>query len=145
MLVEYGVLVKEELGYLGCEIEIESGCLIVGNVGIMVSKVIYVKEGEDCEFMIVDGVMNDLICFVMYEVYYDIILVVELISGEELVVYDIVGLVCEIGDIFVKFCIMVKVEVGDLIVFCFVGVYGVVMFSEYNIWFFIFEVLVYGD
>jgi len=58
---DYGALIKRTVGHLGCEIEIEPGRLISGNAGLMVSKVIYVKEGEDRQFLIIDGAMNDLI------------------------------------------------------------------------------------
>jgi diaminopimelate decarboxylase len=143
--VEYGAMVKEELGHLGCEIEIEPGRLIAGNAGIMVSKVIYVKEGEDREFMIVDGAMNDLIRPAMYEAHHDIIPVVEPTPGEEPAKYDIVGPVCETGDTFAKFRDMSKVEAGDLIAFRSAGAYGAVMSSEYNTRPLIPEVLVHGD
>lgn len=143
--VEYGAMVKEELGHLGCEIEIEPGRLIAGNAGIMVSKVIYVKEGEDREFMIVDGAMNDLIRPAMYEAHHDIIPVVEPTPGEEPAAYDIVGPVCETGDTFAKSRTMAKVEAGDLIAFRSAGAYGAVMSSEYNTRPLIPEVLVNGD
>lgn len=130
---------------MGCEVEIELGWLIVGNVGLFVSEVIYFKEGEDWKFLIVDVVMNDLLCLLMYDVYYDIDLVIEVDVGVEKEFFDIVGLICEFGDIFVKVCDFLLVLVGDLIVFWFVGVYGVVMVSEYNLCFLIFEVLVDGD
>ena len=71
--VEYGQMVKETLGHLGCEIEIEPGRLIAGNAGQLVSKVIYVKSGEGRDFLILDAAMNDLIRPAMYEAYHDII------------------------------------------------------------------------
>ncbi len=74
---DYGALVKRTLGHLGCEIEIEPGRLIAGNAGLMVSEVIYVKEGEDREFLIIDGAMNDLIRPAMYDAHHDIVPVVE--------------------------------------------------------------------
>ena len=143
--LEYGAMVKEELGHLACEIEIEPGRLIAGNAGIMVSKVIYVKEGEDREFMIVDGAMNDLIRPAMYEAHHDIVPVVEPTPGEEPASYDIVGPVCETGDTFAKSRTMAKVEAGDLIAFRSAGAYGAVMSSEYNTRPLIPEVLVHGD
>ncbi|WP_370228427.1 diaminopimelate decarboxylase [Cognatishimia sp.] len=143
--VEYGAMVKEELGHLGCEIEIEPGRLIAGNAGIMVSKVIYVKEGEDREFMIVDGAMNDLIRPAMYEAHHDIVPVAEPAPGEEPARYDIVGPVCETGDTFAKSRTMTKVAAGDLIAFRSAGAYGAVMSSEYNTRPLIPEVLVHGD
>ena len=143
--VEYGAMVKRELGHLGCEIEIEPGRLIAGNAGIMVSKVIYVKSGEDREFLIVDGAMNDLIRPAMYEAHHDIVPVSEPVPGEEPGKYDIVGPVCETGDTFAKEREMAKLAAGDLVAFRSAGAYGAVMSSEYNTRPLIPEVLVHGD
>lgn len=143
--VEYGQMIKDTLGHLGCEIEIEPGRLIAGNAGILVSKVIYVKEGEDRQFMIVDAAMNDLIRPAMYEAHHDIDPVVEAEAGAEKVSYDIVGPVCETGDTFAKSRMMAPVEAGDLIAFRSAGAYGAVMASEYNSRPLIPEVLVKED
>ncbi len=143
--VEYGAMVKRVLGHLGCEIEIEPGRLIAGNAGIMVSKVIYVKSGEDREFLIVDGAMNDLIRPAMYEAHHDIVPVVEAAPGQEPARYDIVGPVCESGDTFAKARDMAQLEADDLIAFRSAGAYGAVMSSEYNTRPLIPEVLVKGD
>ncbi len=143
--VEYGQMIKEELGHLGCEIEIEPGRLVAGNAGIMVSKVIYVKEGEGRDFLILDGAMNDLIRPAMYEAYHDIIPVVEPTPGLEPKPYDIVGPVCESGDTFAKQRQMPPLGAGDLVAFRSAGAYGAVMASEYNSRPLIPEVLVHGD
>ncbi|MGX9351274.1 diaminopimelate decarboxylase [Shimia sp. W99] len=143
--VEYGAMVKRVLGHLDVEIEIEPGRLIAGNAGIMVSKVIYVKSGEDREFLIVDGAMNDLIRPAMYEAHHDIVPVIEAEPGLEPVRYDIVGPVCESGDTFAKGRAMTPLAAGDLIAFRSAGAYGAVMASEYNSRPLIPEVLVKGD
>ena len=143
--VEYGRLIKETLGHLGCEIEIEPGRLIAGNAGLMVSRVIYVKSGEDREFLIVDGAMNDLIRPAMYEAHHDIVAVNEPAPGIENRPYDIVGPVCETGDTFAKQRDMPPLAAGDLIAFRSAGAYGAVMASEYNSRPLIPEVLVHGD
>ncbi len=143
--VEYGQLIKDTLGHLGCEIEIEPGRLIAGNAGLMVSKVIYVKSGEDREFLIVDGAMNDLIRPAMYEAHHDIVAVNEPAPGVEPRPYDIVGPVCESGDTFAKERDMPPLLAGDLIAFRSAGAYGAVMSSEYNSRPLIPEVLVNGD
>ncbi len=143
--IEYGQLIKDRLGHLGCEIEIEPGRLIAGNAGLMVSKVIYVKSGEDREFLIVDGAMNDLIRPAMYEAHHDIIAVIEPAPGVEPRPYDIVGPVCESGDTFAKQRDMPPLAAGDLIAFRSAGAYGAVMSSEYNSRPLIPEVLVHGD
>jgi diaminopimelate decarboxylase len=143
--VEYGAMVQKTLGHLGCEIEIEPGRLIAGNAGIMVSKVIYVKSGEDREFLIIDGAMNDLIRPAMYEAHHDIVPVIEAAPGQEPARYDIVGPVCESGDTFAKGRDLAKLEAGDLVAFRSAGAYGAVMSSEYNSRPLIPEVLVKGN
>lgn len=143
--VEYGALIKQTLGHLGCEIEIEPGRLIAGNAGLMVSKVIYVKSGEGLDFLIVDGAMNDLIRPAMYEAHHDIVPVIEPAPGIESQPYDIVGPVCETGDTFAKQREMPPLNAGDLIAFRSAGAYGAVMASEYNSRPLIPEVLVHGD
>ena len=142
---DYGALVQRTLGHLGCEIEIEPGRLIAGNAGLMVSEVIYVKEGEDREFLIIDGAMNDLIRPAMYDAYHDIVPVVEPAAGIELAKYDIVGPVCESGDTFAKHREMPPMKAGELVAFRSAGAYGAVMASEYNSRPLIPEVLVHGD
>jgi len=143
--VEYGAMIKEELGHLGCEIEIEPGRLIAGNAGIMVSKVIYVKSGEGRDFLILDGAMNDLLRPAMYEAHHDIVPVVEPEAGVEQRPYDIVGPVCETGDTFAKERMMTQLAPDDLVAFRSAGAYGAVMASEYNTRPLIPEVLVHGD
>ena len=143
--MEYGQLIKDTLGHLGCEIEIEPGRLIAGNAGLLVSDVIYVKSGEDREFLIVDAAMNDLIRPAMYEAHHDIVAVKEPAAGTEMQPYDIVGPVCESGDTFAKQRNMPLLKPGDLIAFRSAGAYGAVMSSEYNTRPLIPEVLVNGD
>ncbi|WP_377508988.1 diaminopimelate decarboxylase [Octadecabacter sp. R77987] len=143
--VEYGQLIERTVGHLGCEIEIEPGRLISGNSGIMVSKVIYVKSGEDRNFLILDGAMNDLIRPAMYDAWHDIVPVVEPAAGVEQQRYDIVGPVCESGDTFAKARDMPPLAADDLVAFRSAGAYGAVMASEYNSRPLIPEVLVNGD
>lgn len=143
--IDYGGMIREELGHLGCEIEIEPGRLIVGNAGIMVSEVIYVKEGEGRDFLILDGAMNDLIRPAMYDAWHDIIPVVEPAVGVEHAPIDVVGPVCESGDTFARQRMMPPLAAGDLVAFRSAGAYGAVMSSEYNSRPLIPEVLVHGD
>ena len=142
---DYGAMVKRELGHLGCEIEIEPGRLIAGNAGLLVSSVIYVKSGEDREFLILDAAMNDLVRPAMYDAHHDIVPVIEPAAGTEQAVYDIVGPVCESGDTFAKGRPLVAQQQGDLVAFRSAGAYGSVMASEYNTRPLIPEVLVNGD
>ena len=143
--MEYGAMIKRTLGHLDCEIEIEPGRLISGNAGLMVSKVIYVKQGEDREFLIIDGAMNDLIRPAMYEAHHDIVPVVAPAVAHVPAKYDVVGPVCESGDTFAKGREMPQMAAGDLVAFRSAGAYGAVMSSEYNSRPMIPEVLVHGD
>jgi len=142
---DYGAMVKRVLGHLGCELEIEPGRLIVGNAGVLVSSVIYVKQGEDREFLIVDAAMNDLIRPAMYDAHHDIVPVVEPVAGSAPATYDVVGPVCESGDTFAKGRHLAVQNAGDLIAFRSAGAYGAVMSSEYNSRPLIPEVMVNGD
>lgn len=142
---DYGALIERTLGHLGCEIEIEPGRLIVGNAGLMVSEVIYVKHGEGRDFLIVDAAMNDLIRPAMYEAHHDIVPVVEPAPGVEAKPIDIVGPICETGDTFARQRPMPPLAAGDLIAFRSAGAYGAAMSSEYNSRPLIPEVLVKGD
>ena len=143
--VEYGALVKRVLGDLGCEIEIEPGRLISGNAGIMVASVIYLKEGEGRDFLIVDAAMNDLVRPSMYDAWHDIVPVIEPAPGTEPAAFDVVGPVCETGDTFAKGRDLTPLAPGDLVAFRSAGAYGAVMSSEYNSRPLIPEVLVQGD
>lgn len=143
--LEYGQVVRETVGDLGCEIEIEPGRLIAGNAGIMVSQVIYVKQGVGRKFLIVDSAMNDLVRPSMYEAHHDIVPVIEPAAGAEQEPYDIVGPVCETGDTFARGRNLPVLAADDLIAFRSAGAYGAVMASEYNSRPLIPEVLVSGD
>ena len=143
--VEYGRLIRDTVGHLGCEIEIEPGRLISGNAGILLSRVIYVKSGEERDFLIIDGAMNDLIRPAMYDAHHDIVPVVEATPGVEQRAYDIVGPICESGDTFAKQRLLPPVAEGELIAFRSAGAYGAVMSSEYNSRLMVPEVLVQGD
>ncbi|MEO8532070.1 MAG: diaminopimelate decarboxylase, partial [Deltaproteobacteria bacterium] len=129
---DYGDMVKRTVGDLGCEIEIEPGRLIVGNAGILVSEVIYVKQGEDRQFLIIDAAMNDLIRPAMYGAHHDIVPLTEPAAGHEPSTYDIVGPICESGDTFAKARALPTCQAGDLVAFRSAGAYGAVMASEYN-------------
>lgn len=142
---DYGRMIAEEAGHLGCEIEIEPGRLIAGNAGLMVSEIIYVKEGEGRDFLILDSAMNDLVRPAMYDAHHDIVPLVEAEAGAEQQPYDVVGGICETGDTFARGRMMPPVKAGDLVAFRSAGAYGAVMASEYNSRPLIPEVLVDGD
>ncbi|MDG1280044.1 MAG: diaminopimelate decarboxylase [Pseudorhodobacter sp.] len=143
--LDYGALIKRTVGDLGCEIEIEPGRLISGNAGVLVSQVIYVKNGEDRDFLIIDAAMNDLIRPAMYSAHHDIVPLTEPEPGLESATYDVVGPICESGDTFAKTRAMAPMTEGSLLAFRSAGAYGAVMSSEYNSRPLIPEVLVKGD
>lgn len=143
--LEYGKVIRETVGDLGCEIEIEPGRLVAGNAGLLVTSVIYNKQGEGRDFLIVDAAMNDLIRPAMYDAHHDIIPVIEPEAGADQHPVDIVGPVCETGDTFARQRDMTALAEGDLVAFRSAGAYGAVMASEYNTRPLIPEVLVNGD
>lgn len=143
--IEYGQVIRETVGDLGCQIEIEPGRNIVGNAGVLLSRVIYVKNGEDCDFLIVDAAMNDLLRPAMYGAHHDIVPLVEPAVGAPVRPYDVVGPVCESGDTFQKGADLPELAAGGLVAFRSAGAYGAVMASEYNSRPLVPEVLVQGD
>ncbi|WP_420396037.1 diaminopimelate decarboxylase [Nioella sp.] len=143
--LDYGALIKRSVEGLDVEVEIEPGRLIAGNAGLLVTSVIYLKEGEGRNFLIVDAAMNDLIRPSMYAAYHDIDPVVEPAPGTERQPFDIVGPVCESGDTFAKGRELTPMGTGDLMAFRSAGAYGAVMSSEYNTRALIPEVLVKDD
>ncbi len=142
---EYAAVVKEQLGDLGLKIVLEPGRMICGNAGILVTRVIYVKEGNDKTFTIVDAAMNDLIRPTLYEAHHDIWPVAERKSEMAPVAQDIVGPVCETGDFLAQDRALPPFEPGDLLAVMTAGAYGAVMSSAYNTRPLIPEVLVKGD
>ena len=142
---DYGALIKRTVGHLGCEIEIEPGRLISGNAGVLVSRVIYVKQGEGRDFLILDAAMNDLVRPSMYGAHHDIVPLVQAAPGTESQPYDVVGPVCETGDTFAKARNLAPLAAGDMVAFRSAGAYGAVMASEYNSRPLIPEVLVKDD
>jgi diaminopimelate decarboxylase len=142
---DYGALIKKTVGHLGCEIQIEPGRLIAGNAGLLVAGVIYRKEGEGRDFLILDAAMNDLIRPAMYEAWHDIVPVREPAPDTPVGPIDVVGPVCETGDTFARERDLPLMAAGDLVAFRSAGAYGAVMSSEYNARPLIPEVMVNGD
>jgi len=126
---QYAEIIKRHLGGLGAEIVLEPGRLIVGNAGILVTRVEYVKEG-DKTFVIVDAGMNDLIRPTLYEAHHEIQPVRH--SNLPPITADIVGPVCETGDYIALGRKMEGVAEGDLLAVMTGGAYGAVMASTYN-------------
>jgi diaminopimelate decarboxylase len=142
----YAAIVKRHLGGLDAEIVLEPGRLIVGNAGILVTKVEYVKTPELPDgktFVIVDAAMNDLIRPTLYEAHHDIQPVRH--ANRPAITADIVGPVCETGDYLALGRHLPGVAAGDLLAVMTAGAYGAVMASTYNSRALIPEVLVDGD
>ncbi|HVY51102.1 MAG TPA: diaminopimelate decarboxylase [Devosia sp.] len=139
---EYAAIVRRHLGSLGAELVLEPGRLIVGNAGILVTTVEYVKEGERT-FVIVDAAMNDLIRPTLYEAHHEIEPVRH--SNLPAITADVVGPVCETGDYLALGRRMPGVRAGDLLAVMSAGAYGAVMASTYNSRLLVPEVLVDGD
>ncbi len=141
----YAHIVKNELRSLNCKIITEPGRLIVGNAGILVTEVIYVKDGGEKTFVIVDGAMNDLIRPTLYEAYHGIRPVVQPTEDAPRIKADIVGPVCETGDYLALDREMAAPQPGDLIAVSSAGAYGAVQAGTYNSRLLVPEVLVKGD
>jgi diaminopimelate decarboxylase len=140
----YGAMVQRVAGNLGCTLVFEPGRMIVGNAGLMISKVIYVKEGEAKRFIILDAAMNDLMRPAMYDAFHHIAPVLES-RAARMTTATIVGPVCETGDTFATDRTIADVVAGDLVAFHSAGAYGAVMSGSYNTRPLIPEVMVRGS
>ena len=142
---EYAAAIKAALGDLAVDLVLEPGRMIVGNAGILVSRVVYVKQGVDRVFTIVDAAMNDLIRPTLYDAHHDIIPVEEALDRVPPVVQDVVGPVCETGDYLALGRMLAPFKAGDLLAVMTAGAYGAVMSSTYNTRPLVPEVLVSGN
>ncbi|OUR76170.1 diaminopimelate decarboxylase [Alphaproteobacteria bacterium 46_93_T64] len=141
----YGAVAINAMGNLGVQLIFEPGRLIVGNAGVLVSEVIYVKQGAERKFVILDAAMNDLIRPAMYDGYHHIDTIKEPSADAVFEPMDVVGPVCETGDTFAKARDLPLLEASDLVAFRSAGAYGAVMASTYNTRPLVPEVLVNGD
>jgi diaminopimelate decarboxylase len=140
---EYAAMVKRTLGHLGLKFVLEPGRMIIGNAGILVSRVIYVKRGQEKNFVIQDAAMNDLIRPTLYDAYHEIMAVKQAGSGDSMVA-DVVGPVCETGDYLAHARRLPEMAPGDLIAVMTAGAYGAVQSGTYNTRPLVAEVLVNG-
>jgi diaminopimelate decarboxylase len=141
----YANVVRQATEGLDCDIILEPGRLIAGNAGVLVTQVLYVKEGESRRFVIVDAAMNDLIRPSLYDAYHEIVPVRQADVGAPREPVDVVGPVCETGDVFAKARPLPSLAAGDLVALLSAGAYGAVMASTYNSRPLVPEVLVDGD
>ena len=128
---QYAAALMGPLRTVGLKFIIEPGRVLVGNAGILVTKVLYVKETDVKRFIVIDGAMNDLIRPVLYEAFHEIRPVVKR-AGAAIVTADVVGPVCESGDFFARERDLPEARSGDLLAVMSAGAYGFVMASNYN-------------
>jgi diaminopimelate decarboxylase len=140
----YAAMVKRVTHNLGCTLMFEPGRMIVGNAGILVTRVLYLKQGESKTFIIIDAAMNDLIRPTLYEAHHDILPVVKA-AGARIITADVVGPVCESGDYLALDRALAEPKAGDLLAIMTAGAYGAVQSSTYNTRPLVPEVLVKGD
>lgn len=128
----YGAMVKQLTEKMNVEIIFEPGRMISGNAGILLSKVLYVKKGEDRNFLIIDAAMNDLLRPALYDAFHEIEPVRKKPEKEQVEKYDVVGPICESSDTFTKSRKLSKINQGELIVMHTAGAYGASQSSQYN-------------
>ena len=141
----YAAMVKRVSHNLGCTLMFEPGRMIVGNAGILVSRVIHLKHGEAKNFVVIDAAMNDLIRPTLYEAHHDILPVRLAEAGARTIVADVVGPVCETGDYLALGRTMPEPRSGDLLAIMTAGAYGAVQAGTYNTRPLVPEVLVKHD
>jgi diaminopimelate decarboxylase len=138
----YAAVVKRATRDLDCQLIFEPGRLIVGNAGILVTRVLYLKHGEAKTFVIVDAGMNDLVRPTLYDAHHDIRPVLEPTAGAQRIIADVVGPVCESGDFIALDRSLTAPAPGDLLAVMTAGAYGAVEAGTYNTRALIPEVLV---
>lgn len=144
-LYAYNQIISETVGNLDCKLSIEPGRYLVGEAGILITRVIYIKQGEQKKFVIVDGAMNDLIRPTLYDGFHAIVPVTEKYISSPKSLCDVVGPICESGDYFAKDRMLPEVSQNELLAITCSGAYGAVMASNYNTRPLIPEVLVSND
>jgi diaminopimelate decarboxylase len=140
----YAEVIRRHIKPLATRIVLEPGRLIVGNAGVLVTRVIYVKHGAAKNFVIVDAAMNDLVRPTLYEAHHDVFPVVPDGTAASIKA-DIVGPVCETGDFLAQGRELPEPRPGDLLAIMSAGAYGAVQAGTYNSRLLIPEVLVDGD
>jgi diaminopimelate decarboxylase len=128
----YARVVARAASGLGVSLILEPGRLIAANAGILLSRVIYIKDGETRKFLVIDAGMNDLIRPALYDAHHEIVSVRMPAMEDGTETYDIVGPVCETADRFARGRTLPRLKSGDLVAIMMAGAYGAVMASAYN-------------
>jgi diaminopimelate decarboxylase len=143
-IADYVRVVRETVAPLKTELVFEPGRRLVGNAGILVSRVLFVKPGASRDFVIIDAAMNDLLRPALYDAYHAILPVKEPASDAPVKRFDVVGPICESGDRLAEQRPLPPLEAGDLVAICQAGAYSAVMASGYNTRLAAPEILVHG-
>ncbi len=139
----YAAIVRKHMNAIGCQVIFEPGRLIAGNAGILVTRVIYVKQGAERTFVVVDAAMNDLVRPTLYDASHRIGPVAE-DAGRAVITCDVVGPVCETGDYLARDIALAEPKPGELLAVYSAGAYGAVQSGTYNSRLLVPEVLVRG-
>jgi diaminopimelate decarboxylase len=129
---EYAKMIADIFGDLDIHVALEPGRILIAESGMLLTRVIYTKERDNKQFVIVDGAMNDLIRPTLYDAYHPILPVKQAAANETLAPRDLVGPVCETGDYFALGRELPPLNRGDLVAILITGAYGTVMSSLYN-------------
>ena len=140
---DYAAIVRKHMNAVGCQVIFEPGRLIAGNAGILVTRVIYVKQGQDRAFVVVDAAMNDLLRPTLYDAHHRIGPIAE-DAGRATIACDVVGPVCETGDYLARDISLTEPKPGELLAVYSAGAYGAVQSGTYNSRLLVPEVLVNG-
>lgn len=142
---DYAAVILRAAGHLDCSLAIEPGRWLVAPAGVLLTRVVQVKQGATRRFLIVDAAMNDLIRPTLYEAHHEILPLRQPAANATATPADVVGPICETGDTFARDRDLPELAVGDLMAFRDAGAYGAVMSSTYNSRPMVPEVLVNGD
>lgn len=129
---EYADLIRRIFGPLSVKVMLEPGRMITGNAGILLTRVIYIKPGNGKTFVVIDAAMNDLVRPTLYDAWHDIIPVAEPVGGSADISVDVVGPVCESGDVMASDRPLPPLKQGDLLAIMTAGAYGAVQAGTYN-------------
>jgi diaminopimelate decarboxylase len=129
---KFSSMLDKTFNKMNLEIQLEPGRFISGNSGLLITSVVYLKEGTNKNFLIIDAGMNDLLRPAIYDAEHEILPVIEERNNHNQIVADIVGPICESSDVFSKNTTLPKMTSGDFLAIYSAGAYGAVMSSEYN-------------
>ncbi len=145
LINDYADLVSRKFSSINCKLIFEPGRYLTANAGILLTKVIRKKKSYNNHFVVVDSAMNDILRPALYDANHEIIAVKEINKEKEMFEYQVVGPICETGDILNKKVNLNNIEEDDLLAIKFAGAYGAVMSSQYNSRDLIPEIMVSGE